>query len=133
MPNDRVNIGQIGCGSIAGYFHRGNLKNLDNARVVAACDAFEKRAASMAERYNGDYGGQVCTPNTDFRELLARDDVDAVIIAAHDNWHTPMSIAAVRAGKDVYCQKPLALDYSQTPLLRDAVKEHNRVFQPGPL
>lgn len=131
MPNDRVNLGQIGCGSIAGYFHRGNLKRVENARVVATCDAFQKRADSMAEKYNGDYGGKVCTANNDFREVLAREDVDAVIIAAHDNWHTPMSIAAVRAGKDVYCQKPLALDYSQTPILRDAVNEHQRVFQFG--
>lgn len=131
MPNDRVNLGQIGCGSIAGYFHRGNLKRVENARMVATCDAFQSRADAMAAKYNEDYGGQVCTANRDFREVLAREDVDAVIIAAHDNWHTPMSIAAIRAGKDVYCQKPLALDYSQTPILRDAVKQHQRVFQFG--
>jgi len=131
MPNDRVNIGMIGCGSIADYFHRRNLKRVENARVVATCDAFQKRADEMASRYNNDYAAKVCTPNRDFREVLAREDVDAVIIAAHDNWHTPMSIAAVRAGKDVYCQKPLALDYSQTPILREAVKENDRVFQFG--
>jgi predicted dehydrogenase len=131
MPNDRVNLGQIGCGSIAGYYHQGNLKAVKEARVVATCDAFHRRAKGMAKSYNEIYGGEVCTPNKDFRELLAREDVDAVIIAAHDNWHTPMSIAAARAGKDVFCQKPLALDFSQTPTLRQAVKEHERVFQFG--
>ena len=69
----------------------------------------------MAARYNKHYGGkEITTAHKDFREILARPDVDAVIIAAHDNWHTPMSIAAANAGKDVYCQKPLALDFSLT-------------------
>jgi predicted dehydrogenase len=131
MPNDRVNVGQIGCGSIAGYFHHTNLKAMDDARVVATCDPFRKRAEALAAAYNKGYGGEVATVNDDFRALLQRSDVDAVIIAAHDNWHTPMSIAAVRAGKDVYCQKPLALDYSQTPVLREAVKATGRVFQFG--
>lgn len=131
MPNDRVNVGQIGCGSIADYYHRSALKQMDDVRVVATCDAYQRRAVGMAKRYNKDYGSEVATPCEDFRELLGRDDVDAVIIAAHDNWHTPMSIAAARAGKDVYCQKPLALDYSQTPLLREAVKKHETVFQFG--
>ncbi len=131
MPNDRVNVGQIGCGSIADYYHRSALKQMDDVRVVATCDAFRKRAEGMAKRYNEGYGSEVTTVNDDFRGLLAREDVDAVVIAAHDNWHTPMSIAAVRAGKDVYCQKPLALDYSLTPTLREDVKKHSRVFQFG--
>ncbi len=131
MPNDRVNVGQIGCGSISGYMHRSQLRQMKDVRVVAACDAFRARAEAHAEAYNKDYGSEITTVNDDFRVLLARDDVDAVIVAAHDNWHTPMSIAAVRAGKDVYCQKPLALDHSQTPILREAVKEHGRVFQFG--
>ncbi|HEX5789565.1 MAG TPA: Gfo/Idh/MocA family oxidoreductase [Luteolibacter sp.] len=131
MPNDRVNVGQIGCGSIADYYHRSNLKQMADVRVVATCDAFPRRAREMAAQYNKDYGGEVTTVNGDFRELLGRPDIDAVVIAAHDNWHTPMSIAAVRAGKDVYCQKPLALDYSLTPLLREEVKKRGRVFQFG--
>ncbi|MCH7226381.1 Gfo/Idh/MocA family oxidoreductase [Haloferula sp. A504] len=131
MPNDRVNVGQIGCGNISDYFHRSQLRQMDDVRVVATCDAFRSRAVTRASQYNKDYGSEVATVNDDFRELLAREDVDAVIVAVHDNWHTPMSIAAVRAGKDVYCQKPLALDYSQTPILREAVRKHGRVFQFG--
>ncbi len=131
MPNDRVNVGQIGCGSIAGYYHRAHLEQMDDVRVVATCDAYSQRAVNLANTYNKKYGSEIATTNDDFRELLAREDVDAVVIAAHDHWHTPMSIAAVRAGKDVYCQKPLSLDYSQTPTLRKAVAEHERVFQFG--
>ena len=131
MPNDRINVAQIGCGGIANYFHSTQLKQMDDVRVVATCDAFRKKAESLTAKYNDHYGSGITVVHDDFREILARPDVDAVVIAAHDNWHTPMSIAAVRAGKDVYCQKPLALDYSLTPILRDAVKKHGRVFQFG--
>ena len=57
--------------------------------------------------------------------------MDAVIIGAHDNWHTPMAIAALQAGKDVYCQKPLGLDFGLTGLLRQVVREKKRIFQFG--
>ena len=132
MPNDRVNVGQIGCGSIANYMHWGALKTMDDVRVVATCDAYKSRREAMAALYNKHYGGsEITTAHADFREVLARPGVDAVIIAAHDNWHTPMSIAAVNAGKDVYCQKPLALDFSLTAILRKAVAKRGRVFQFG--
>ena len=85
----------------------------------------------MAEDYNRHYGAEIAKAHDDFREVLARPDVDAVIIAAHDNWHTPMSIAAAKAGKDVYCQKPLALDLRQTGLLRQVIRDQKRVFQFG--
>lgn len=131
MPNDRVNVGQIGCGGIANYFHSTALMPMDDARVVATCDAFRRKGEALAAKYNKHYGSEVTTVHDDFRELLARPDIDAVIVAAHDNWHTPMSIAAVNAGKDCYCQKPLALDLSLTGLLRNAVAKHERVFQFG--
>ena len=100
MPNDRVNVGQIGCGGIANYYHSNHLKQMDDVRVVATCDAFRSKGEALAAKYNKHYGGsEVATVHDDFRELLARPDVDAVVVAAHDNWHTPMSIAAVRAGK----------------------------------
>jgi hypothetical protein len=132
MPNDRVNVGQIGCGGIANYYHSNYLKQMPDVRVVATCDAFRSRREALAALYNKHYGGsEVTTAHADFREVLARSDVDAVIIAAHDNWHTPMSIAALNAGKDVYCQKPLGLDLSLTAVLRKAVKKKSRVFQFG--
>jgi len=131
-PNDRVNVGQIGCGGIATHYHHNFLKQMGDVRVVATCDALRNRAVALAKAYNKHYGGSnVATVQDDFREILDREDVDAVVVAAHDNWHTPMSIAAVRAGKDVYCQKPLALDFTQTGILRDAMAKHDRVFQFG--
>ena len=131
-PSNRINVGQIGCGSIGKWMHQNNLRKLDDVRVVATCDAFKSRRDDMAAFFNKHYGGKNITKAyADFRELLASKDIDAVIIAAHDNWHTPMSIAAANAGKDVYCQKPLALDLGRTKLLRKAVNDNNRVFQFG--
>ncbi len=130
-PSNRVNVAQIGCGGISRY-HTNHLKRMKDVRVIAVSDAYKSRRERKAAMMNKLYGGNDITKAyADFRELLAREDVDAVIIAAHDNWHTPMSIAAVRAGKDVYCQKPLALDFSMTGLLRKVVKEKERVFQFG--
>ena len=130
-PSNRINVGQIGCGSIADYYHFSHLKQMEDVRVVATCDAFKRRGEIMAAKYNKHYGAEVTRAHDDFREILAREDVDAVIIAAHDHWHVPMSIAAAKAGKDVYCQKPLAVDFSLMAPLRKIMQEKKRVFQFG--
>ena len=130
-PSNRVNVGQIGCGGIS-HYHTNYLKQMQDVRVIAVCDAYKSRRQAKAADYNKHYGGSEVTKSyADFRELIARDDIDAVFVCAHDNWHTPMSIAAARAGKDVYCQKPLALDLGRTKLLRKAVNDNNRIFQFG--
>jgi predicted dehydrogenase len=129
-PSNRVNVGQIGCGSIGNWMHKRNLMGIGDVRVIAVCDAYKSRRDNMAQAYNKHYGGtNITTPYADFRKLLANKDVDAVIVAAHDNWHTPMSIAAAKAGKDVLCQKPLALDLTHTKELRKVVNENKTVFQ----
>ena len=130
-PSNRVNVGQIGCGNISNY-HVGFLGAMDDVRIVAVADAYKSRREAMADRLNKQYG----EPNTvkayaDFRDVLARPDVDAVVIAAHDNWHMPMSIAAAKAGKDVYCQKPLGLNFGLTGLLRTVIQNQKRIFQFG--
>jgi len=131
-PSKRVNAGLIGCGNIGSNYHASHLKRMKDVRVVAVCDAYKSRRIARAADFNKHYGGtDVTKAHADFRELLARADIDAVFIGAHDNWHTPMSIAAARAGKDVYCQKPLALDLGRTRLLRKAVNDNKRVFQFG--
>ncbi len=130
-PSNRIHIGQIGCGSIADYYHFSHLKQMEDVRVVATCDAFKRRGEIMASRYNKHYGAEVTKAHNDFREILAREDVDAVVIAAHDHWHVPMAIAAAKAGKDIYCQKPLAVDFSQIAPLRKVIAEQQRIFQFG--
>ena len=101
-----------------------------DVRIVAVADAYKSRREAAAARLNAKYGGnRIVQPYADFREILARADIDAVIVGAHDNWHTPMSLAAVKAGKDVYCQKPLGLDFGLAARLRKAVREKQRICQ----
>jgi predicted dehydrogenase len=130
-PSNKITVAQIGCGGIS-HYHMGYLLPMEDVRVVAVADAYKSRREETAARLNKHYGGNDITrPYADFREILARPDIDAVIIAAHDNWHTPMSIAAAKAGKDVYCQKPLAMDMSLTKLLRQTIADTKRIFQFG--
>ncbi|MCK5000888.1 MAG: Gfo/Idh/MocA family oxidoreductase, partial [Anaerohalosphaera sp.] len=129
-PSNRVNVGMIGCGGISNY-HTNYMKSFADVRVIGVCDAYKSRRIAKAADFNKHYGGEVTKVHEDFREILGRADVDAVIVAAHDNWHTPMSIAAAKAGKDVYCQKPLSLDLGRTSILRKVVNDNKRVFQFG--
>ncbi len=122
-PSNRVTVGVIGCGarskSCLGY------KNYPKSEIVAVCDPFLKRRKERAEQW------QVKDHYNDFRELLARDDVDAVSVMTPDHWHVPISMAAARAGKDVYCEKPLGVSIEQDLAARDIVAKHGRVFQYG--
>ena len=131
-PSNRVNVGLIGCGNIGTGYHSRYLKGMGDVRVIAVCDAYKSRRNARAADFNKHYGGtDITKAHADFRELIARPDVDAVIVGAHDNWHTPMSIAAAKADKDVFCQKPLSLDLGRTGILRKVVNDNNRVFQFG--
>jgi len=130
-PSNMITVGQIGCGNIGSNYHIPALSGMADVRIIAVADAYKSRRDGAAARLNEKYGAGTVTAYADFREILARKDVDAVIIGAHDNWHTPMSIAAANAGKDVYCQKPLALDFSLTATLRKVVAKKKRIFQFG--
>jgi len=130
-PSNRITVGVIGCGNIGSNYHIRILSEMPDVRIVAVADAYKSRRDAAAAKLNKKYGDGTVTAYADFREILARPDVDAIIIGAHDNWHMPMSIAAVQAGKDVYCQKPLGLDFGLTGLLRKVVREKKRIFQFG--
>lgn len=147
-PSNRVNLGLIGCGHQSQRIVPSFLAH-DDARIVAVCDVnksgtgyyypdqvlgrdtaqrwVEEHYASQAR--NGQYKG--CDSYSDFRDLLARDDIDAVVIVVPDHWHALIAIAAMRAGKDVYCEKPLALTIRQGRAMVNAVREYGRVFQVG--
>lgn len=133
-PNDRINLGAIGCGRMG----RGNMNQLINvgrnlnARFVAVCDVDGNRqrdAVSFVEERSGrsdpvsEYG--------DYRELLARDDIDAVLISTPDHSHGMIALAAIRAGKDVYVEKPLTFGVKEGRELVNAVHEYDRILQVG--
>ncbi|GAF79260.1 unnamed protein product, partial [marine sediment metagenome] len=108
----------------------GNMKGFkgkSDSEVVAVCDV----DAGHREKAREIAGLDKKSSYNDFRELLARDDVDAVVVATADHWHVPISIAAVKAGKDVYCEKPLTLTIGGGRALADAVKQYGRVLQTG--
>ncbi len=125
-PSNRIGLGVIGCGGKGAGGMR-NFLRLPDVEVVALCDvskAARDWAAGFAKlpeerRYN------------DFRELLAREDVDAVLVATPDHWHVLASLAAVRAGKDVYCEKPLSNTVAEGRALVGAVEQHGAIFQHG--
>jgi predicted dehydrogenase len=100
-------------------------------RVVAVCDVDRQRRDRALERVSDAYGSSDCATYVDFRELLARDDIDAVIIATPDHWHSIPAIAACEAGKDVYCEKPMTLTISEGRAMVNAARENERVFQTG--
>jgi len=129
-PSDRLTMGCIGVGSQGTGDMRGFLQNED-LRVVAVCDvrqAFRQRAKDLVDAQNGDKN---CAMYNDFRELLARDDIDTVSIAPGERWHALMSIEAARRGKHIHCEKSLALSVAEAKALRDAIQRYKVVFQMG--
>ena len=134
-PSERITTASIGLGS-RGNDHLGACLGRSETQVVAVCDPFaskcEAARAKVEARYadaigRGAYKGCQATP--DFREVLARQDVDAVFIASPENWHALQAATAVAAGKDVYCEKAMSLTIAEGRALCRAVRRYGRVFQ----
>jgi len=129
-PSNRTVMGCIGVGSQG----TGNMRNFlgkPRAHIVAVCDVdrpHRRRAKGLVDER---YGNEDCVGYTDFRELLARTDLDAVSIAVPDHWHAIPAIAAAKAGLDIYAEKPLALTIPQGRAMCDAVARSGRIWQTG--
>ena len=135
-PSDRITLGIIGMGKMCNG-HLGGLIGKRSVQIVALCDVESIRLERCKERVNKAYserlgkGYKGCDTYEDFRDLLARPDIDAVFIATPTNWHAVMSIEACKAGKDVYCEKPLSLSIREGRAVVEAARRYNRVFQTG--
>ena len=129
-PSNRVSVGAIGVGE-QGNFVLGNFLNQDDAQVIAVCDVDKGRRDKTCRRVDQHYQKKGCAAYNDFRELLGRDDIDAVLIATPDHWHVLCATAAARAGKDMYMKKPLGLNVAQGQVLQTAVNRYGTVFQFG--
>jgi hypothetical protein len=129
-PNDRINLGVIGFGSRCTYDLRAILKNPD-VRCLAIADVQSKRRDAGQALVDKHYDNHDCKVYRDFRELLARSDIDAVLIATGDRWHSPASILAAKAGKDVYSEKPCGITIAACQLLADTIRDEKRIFQAG--
>lgn len=135
--NDRLTLGFIGVGTM-GRGHLGGFLGSTDVQVVAVCDVVAERrddAKKMVEkRYaeevkKGSYKG--CDAYTDFREILGRKDIDAVVIATPDHWHALPCVEAARAGKHIYCEKPLTHTISEGRKIVETVKKAGVIFQTG--
>ena len=147
-PSNRIALGCIGVGNQGMAILKRFLEH-DDCQVVAVCDvnrasygyrdenqylgrdpARQHVEAHYADRSrDGAFAG--CQAYADFRELLARDDIDAVTVVTPDHWHAPLTIAAAKAGKDIYCEKPLSLTIADGRAMCDAVRKHGRILQTG--
>ena len=135
-PSNRITLGCIGVGGMG----TGNMQNFlesPDVQVVAVCDV-DKAHRDAAKKIVDDKYAQIngkthkgCDTYNDFRELLARPDIDAVMIATPDHWHALIAIAAAKAGKDMYSEKPLGLTVTEGRMMADAMKKYGRVFQTG--
>ncbi len=129
-PSEKITVGCIGVGP-QGNGVMGNFLKQKDARVVAVCDVKSHVLKATQDRVNKHYQSAGCSAYKDFRKLLARNDIDVVLIATPDHWHVLAALAAVRAGKDVYLEKPMGLSLAQDQALRTAVHRGGRVFQFG--
>jgi len=125
-PSNRLVVGSIGTGGRG----RGNMRAFmaeSEVQVVAVCDV----DSWNRENARKTAGLDAKSVYADFRDVLSRSDIDAVIISTPDHWHVPIAIAAVKAGKDVYCEKPLTLTIAEGRKLSDSVRRYDTVFQVG--
>lgn len=136
-PSDRITLGFIGMGKQNRGLLNGFLHN-KQTQVVAVCDVDTTRREHAKKSVEDFYAKQTdkgtfkgCNGYHDFRELIARQDIDAVVVATPDHWHALNVIAAANAGKDVYCEKPLSLTIAEARAMVNAVRKNNRICQTG--
>ncbi len=127
---DRIRVGCIGVGARGTVDFRQFLKQ-PNAQLVAMCDVNEDNLARAVHTANEHYGNGACRGYSNFQEVLEQPGIDAVLIAAPHHWHVPMGVAAAKAGKDIYLEKPMALAMSWCWDLADAVDRYGVLFQFG--
>jgi predicted dehydrogenase len=130
-PSNRIVMGGIGLGG-RGSYDLGALLNERDVQWVAVCDVVKSRREAAKKTVDGKYGTKDCAAYADLRQLLAeRTDVDAVLIATGDRWHALAATLAMRAGKDVYCEKPACLSMAQGQMVVETAKRFGRVYQTG--
>ena len=123
--NERIRIAGLGIGG-RGRYLLGLTKQIPNTEIVALCDVYQPRLSEVHEKLAPE-----AQEFGDHRRMLERKDIDAVVIGSPDHWHVPMTIDAIRAGKDVYVEKPVTKTIEEGPLLEKAVAETGRIVQVG--
>jgi predicted dehydrogenase len=127
-PSNIINVGFIGTGDHGTTWNLRRYVGFKDARVRVVCDVDRNRMKNAKDIVDAQYLNQDCAMTGDFREVLARKDIDTVMISTPDHWHTLISVLALRAGKDVQCEKP-TLTIGEGKILIDEVRKHKKVFQ----
>lgn len=127
-PSNQITLGLIGTGIHGGGWNLKGFKSCKDARILAVCDVMESRREATRANVNEHHRNNDCTAHADWREIIARKDIDAVMISTPDHWHVPMAAAASKAGKDVCCEKP-TLTIAEGRALIDIIRQNNTVFQ----
>ncbi len=129
-PGDKITIVSIGVGNMGKVNLKAFLRSKD-CQVVGICDTYKDRRELAKEVVDLTYENTDCATYADWREVVDLPDVDAVVISVQDHWHALIACAAMEAGKDVYCEKPLGVSIEESATIRDTVRKTKRVFQTG--
>ena len=136
-PSNQINLGFVGMGLQCGG-HVGAMLGRDNCRILAVCDVWQEKAQKQKDRIETSYGKNKrggSYKGVDiyhrYEDLVARDDIDAVFVCTPDHWHAAVSNAAMKAGKDVYCEKPLTLTIKEGQVLVETARRYGRILQTG--
>ena len=129
-PSERIVLGGIGIGN-RGTYDLGCFLQQPDVQFVAVCDVKAKRRTLIKKKADQKYGNRDCATYRDFRDLLERSDIDAVLIATGPNWHATAAGYAARAGKDMYCEKPCTKNIAQSLELAETMRRTGRIFQAG--
>ncbi|MEN6576047.1 MAG: Gfo/Idh/MocA family oxidoreductase [Phycisphaerales bacterium] len=129
-PSRRITMGAIGLGN-QGLHNLKSFLTFDDVRVLAVCDVDAGHLQRAKDTVDAAYGNKDCATYKDFRDVLARADLDTVLIATPDHWHAILAIEAAKAGKDIYCEKPISLTVAEGRAVVEAMSRYNRVYQSG--
>ena len=136
-PSNQLTVGFVGNGLICNA-HAGPVSARNDCRVIATCDVMRSKAEKMRDRLETAYGKNKASGSSRgvdihrfHEELIARDDIDVVFVCTPDHWHAAVAKAAMMAGKDVYCEKPLTLTVREGRVLVDTARQYGRVLQTG--
>jgi predicted dehydrogenase len=129
-PSKKITMGFIGVGWQGGSNLNAFLRHKD-CQVVAIADVDQSHLRQAVDRVNGHYKNKDCKAYKDFRELLARGDIDAVCISTPDHWHAIPAVLAARANKDIFCEKPLSHTFAEGVAMVEAVRKNKRIWQTG--
>jgi predicted dehydrogenase len=129
-PSQRITLGAVGLGGRGTGVLRSFMSNRD-VQFTAICDIRKIRREAIKQMADDHYGNNDCAMYRDMHEILGRQDIDAVLIATGDRWHTMASITAAKAGKDVFCEKPCSMTIAESQALAETFRRYGRIYQAG--